>query len=319
MREPQPGQPAATGHAVQFYEREAYLLDSVADHIGSALSTASAGILIATPPHRDGVAQRLIARGHDVAGAGAQGLYVALDARDTLSRFMVDGWPDPMRFDDTIGTLIVRTRERAPQIHAFGEMVALLWAEGNSDAAIRLEELWDDLRARQPLMLLCAYPIEAFHDTSHAKSFGEMTTLHTNVIPAESYMELKGDAQMRIIAQLQQQAAALEAETIQRRHAEAELRRKMEQLADADRRKDEFLAMLGHELRNPLAPVTTALQLMRLHSDEPLRVSRAREGGTRANPLLLQGVALAVPFLAGIALVAVAFGNVPASPTCAGV
>jgi signal transduction histidine kinase/CheY-like chemotaxis protein len=277
MRELQPGEPEVNGHAVQFYEHEAYLLDSVTDYIGSALSAASAGILIATPPHRDGVAQRLIARGHDVAGAGAQGLYVALDARETLSRFMVDGWPDPTRFDDTIGTLIARTRERVPQVHAFGEMVALLWAEGNSDAAIRLEELWDELRARHPFMLLCAYPIEAFHDTSHAKSFGEMTTLHTNVIPAESYMELKGDAQMRLIAQLQQQAAALEAETIQRRHAEAELRKKMEQLADADRRKDEFLAMLGHELRNPLAPVTTALQLMRLHSDEPLRVSRARE------------------------------------------
>jgi CheY-like chemotaxis protein/two-component sensor histidine kinase len=51
----------------------------------------------------------------------------------------------------------------------------------------------------------------------------------------------------------------------------------VEQLADADRRKDEFLAMLGHELRNPLAPVATALQLMRLHSDESLRVARARE------------------------------------------
>jgi membrane associated rhomboid family serine protease len=48
-------------------------------------------------------------------------------------------------------------------------------------------------------------------------------------------------------------------------------------------------------------------------------VSRAREGGTRVNPLLLQGVALAVPFLAGIVLVVVAMGSVPAGPTCAGV
>jgi membrane associated rhomboid family serine protease len=48
-------------------------------------------------------------------------------------------------------------------------------------------------------------------------------------------------------------------------------------------------------------------------------VSRARESGARANPLLLQGVALAVPFLAGIALVAVAFGSVPSGPSCAGV
>ena len=277
MTELRPSELAVNGHAVQFYERESYLLDSVSDYIGSALSAASAGILIATPPHRVGVAERLTARGLDVVGAEVEGRYVALDARDTLGRFMVDGWPDPARFDDTIGTLIAKTRERAPKVHAFGEMVALLWAEGNGDAAIRLEELWTELRTRQTFSLLCAYPIEAFHDTSHAKPFCDITAIHTGVIPAESYMDLEGDAQLRVIAQLQQQAAALEAETIQRRHAEAELRQKMEQLADAGRRKDEFLAMLGHELRNPLAPVTTALQLMRLHSDEPLRVARARE------------------------------------------
>ena len=277
MRELQLIETAVSGHAVQFYERESYLLDSLTDYIGSALAATGAGIVIATLPHRDGVAKRLTARGLDVVGAGAQGRYVALDARDTLTWFMVDGWPDPARFDDTIGTLIAKTRERAPQVHAFGEMVALLWAEGNREAAIRLEELWAELGTRMPFSLLCAYPIEAFHDTSHAKPFSDMTATHTRVIPAESYMELQGDAQLRVIAQLQQQAAALEAETIQRRHAEAELRKKMDQLADAARRKDEFLAMLGHELRNPLAPMTTALQLMRLHSDEPLRVARARE------------------------------------------
>jgi signal transduction histidine kinase len=266
-----------SGHAVQFYERESYLLESVTDYMGAALSAANAGILIATPKHRDGIAQRLTARGLDIDGAGARGLFTALDARDTLNTFMVDGWPDPARFDDTIGTLIAKTRELAPQVHAFGEMVALLWAEGNAEAAIRLEELWDELGTRHTFSLLCAYPIEAFHDTSHTKPFNQMAAIHATVIPAESCMELSGDAQLRVIAQLQQQAAALEAETIQRRHAEAELRRKMEQLADADQRKDEFLAMLGHELRNPLAPVTTALELMRVHNDEPVRVARARD------------------------------------------
>ncbi|HUF13186.1 MAG TPA: ATP-binding protein [Longimicrobiales bacterium] len=277
MRELQPATSAVNRHAVQFYERESYLLDSVSDHIRSALGAASAGILIATPQHRDGVAQRLTARGLDVAGAQAQGRYVAIDARDTLTRFMVDGWPDPARFDDTVGALITKTRERAAQVHAFGEMVALLWAEGNRDAAIRLEELWNELATREPFALLCAYPMGVFRDTTQVKPFSDMAAMHSHVVPAESYMALDGDAQLRVIAQLQQQAAALEAETIQRRHAEAELRHKMEQLAEAGRRKDEFLAMLGHELRNPLAPVTTALQLMRLHTDEPLRVARARE------------------------------------------
>src|SRR5688572_30669509 len=43
-----------------------------------------------------------------------------------------------------------------------------------------------------------------------------------------------------------------------------ELKKLMEQLQESDRRKDEFLAILGHELRNPLAPIRNAAQIMRL-------------------------------------------------------
>jgi signal transduction histidine kinase/ActR/RegA family two-component response regulator len=50
----------------------------------------------------------------------------------------------------------------------------------------------------------------------------------------------------------------------ERRRLEQELRARAEQLADSDRRKDEFLAMLAHELRNPLAPLSMSLQLLAL-------------------------------------------------------
>ncbi len=50
---------------------------------------------------------------------------------------------------------------------------------------------------------------------------------------------------------------------VEQRRLEAELRRRAEQLAEADRRKDEFLAMLGHELRNPLAAIQSTVQLSR--------------------------------------------------------
>jgi PAS domain S-box-containing protein len=47
-------------------------------------------------------------------------------------------------------------------------------------------------------------------------------------------------------------------------------------LRDADRRKDEFLALLAHELRNPLAPIRTGLELIRLSGDRPATVRRVR-------------------------------------------
>ena len=62
----------------------------------------------------------------------------------------------------------------------------------------------------------------------------------------------------------------------ERERLEGELRRHAEQLADTDRRKDEFLATLAHELRNPLAPVRNALQILCLAGDNRLAAEQAR-------------------------------------------
>ncbi|HVE65574.1 MAG TPA: MASE1 domain-containing protein [Thermoanaerobaculia bacterium] len=61
----------------------------------------------------------------------------------------------------------------------------------------------------------------------------------------------------------------------EQRRAREELRRQTEQLSETDRRKDEFLAMLSHELRNPLAPILHAAELLG-HGDAEL-VRQARE------------------------------------------
>lgn len=61
-----------------------------------------------------------------------------------------------------------------------------------------------------------------------------------------------------------------ESELVSRREAEAKLR-------DADRRKDEFLAMLAHELRNPLAPIGMAAQILRVGQVTPARLKQTCE------------------------------------------
>ena len=58
-------------------------------------------------------------------------------------------------------------------------------------------------------------------------------------------------------------------------------------LREADRRKDEFLATLSHELRNPLAPIRTALEVMRLARHDPAVVEQgARDHGAPAEHLV---------------------------------
>ena len=61
-----------------------------------------------------------------------------------------------------------------------------------------------------------------------------------------------------------------------RKFIEQALREREERLQESDRRKDEFLAMLAHELRNPLAPIRTGLELIRIAGDTPGAVERVR-------------------------------------------
>jgi PAS domain S-box-containing protein len=63
----------------------------------------------------------------------------------------------------------------------------------------------------------------------------------------------------------------------ERKLLEQQLERRVEELAEADRRKDEFLALLGHELRNPLAAVSAAAELMQARGTDPASVQRTSE------------------------------------------
>ena len=67
------------------------------------------------------------------------------------------------------------------------------------------------------------------------------------------------------------------ADLIERTQAEEALRESERQLKEADRRKDEFLATLAHELRNPLAPLRTSLELIRIAGNTPSVVEEVRE------------------------------------------
>src|SRR5688572_17986879 len=186
----------AHDHLVQFYEDDAFLADAISGFVATALGKGEGAVVIATASHRAKVEEELAARGLDVAGVAANGQYVALDAADTLSRFMVDDWPDKHRFREVVGTLISTVSARYPQVNAFGEMGAVLWAEEKNAAAIELEKLWNELARLQSFSLCCAYPLNGFARHGHSKSFLEVCALHTHVLPAERGLSL-ADADSR--------------------------------------------------------------------------------------------------------------------------
>ena len=213
-------------HVVQFYETDDFLIDALALFVGDELSAGDTCLIIATPAHREHIEQRLRASGLDLAAAQARGHYASHDAAGTLARFMVDGAPDRERFTKIIGDMIARSASAEHPVRVFGEMVALLWAQGNHSAAIRLEALWNELRAvAHPFSLHCAYPMRDFAGEAYSAQLDEICGLHSRVIPDERYTALTSpDEQFRAITLLQQKATSLEAEIAERMQAESRLR-----------------------------------------------------------------------------------------------
>lgn len=223
----------ASEHFVQFYECDAFLVNSVSDFIGGALTAGEAGVVIATPAHRKAIWQTLAARGLDVAAAQVRGQYVGLDAADTLSKFLVDASPDPRRFAEVVGGLITQAGQGPRRVRAFGEMVALLCAEGHQKAAMALEELWNELAKTYPFSLFCAYPIYAFDEARHGVPFHHICSQHARVLPTESYTGLESpDERLRAISLLQQKAQSLEREIAYRIEVEKALSRRERELTD---------------------------------------------------------------------------------------
>jgi hypothetical protein len=66
-------------------------------------------------------------------------------------------------------------------VRAFGEMVALQWARGNSGATHRLEELWHHLCQKDGLSLFCAYPKSGFTQDADV-SIKQICETHSKVI-----------------------------------------------------------------------------------------------------------------------------------------
>ena len=169
-------------HSVQFYDRPSSLIDRVCEYVREGFRVDDAAIIICTPEHLRSIDACLESCGFDVNALRESGQYVALDAAQTLDFFIVKGRPDRQLFSDVIGGQLLRTHATYPRVRAFGEMVALLWANGNSRAALELEEMWNELLGHHPFSLLCAYSLDTLGKPASLQTVVDIAKLHGKVI-----------------------------------------------------------------------------------------------------------------------------------------
>lgn len=175
----------ARHHEAAFYSDDASFLDGFTQYIGAALMAGKAAIVVATESHRDSLLLRLQAHGLDIGAAIRQGRYISLDAAATLSTFMVSGSPDPVRFLKAAGDLIVGTAKAVngelARVVACGECAPLLWTQGNMQAAIRVEQLWDEIAIAHKIGILCGYSLSSFQEGVGSYAFEKICSVHSAV------------------------------------------------------------------------------------------------------------------------------------------
>jgi CheY-like chemotaxis protein len=174
-------------HEALFCSDDTVLLDGFTRFVAAAIKSRNAAIVLATRPHLDSLFQRLKAEGVDTDAAVQQGTIIALNVADTLASLLVDGLPDPARFFEDFSGLIETASKAAkaehPRVYFCGECIGRLWAEGKRDAALRLEQLCNELAKVHEVDLLCAYPLSGFHggedDLALQSIYAEHSAVHS--------------------------------------------------------------------------------------------------------------------------------------------
>ena len=149
-----------------------------------------------------------------------------------------------------------------------------------NDALLKmLGKTWDEAIGKTCLEL--GYP--AWHAAKHDR---ELTQVLTTGRPVQDEVPFIGTHGLRIYDYIFvpvfgangeiEAIAGTTRDVTERKHMEQELQSRAEELAEADRKKDEFIALLAHELRNPLAPVRNGLRILELAENDPQTLSQVR-------------------------------------------
>jgi hypothetical protein len=175
---------APCAHFVQFYRADAELIEPLAEFVADGIWQGDRVIVIISAPHRSQLEIALNERKVDWQSSAVAKQFVVLDSTECLASFMIAGRPNRALFFQTVGEIVRQALKDGRKVRGFGEMVALLWAQGNRPAAIELEQLWNELGRECPFSLFCAYPVADVLRPGENFSMDHICNSHSAYIPA---------------------------------------------------------------------------------------------------------------------------------------
>jgi DNA-binding NarL/FixJ family response regulator len=160
-------------HSAEFYSDDSSFVVGFARFIETALNAGNTVIAVVTESHLNSLCQTLQARGSNLGAAIEQQRFIGLDVADILSTFMLNDLPDPVRFFKVVGDLIASQAAGVEntRVAICGECGSTLWAQGNADGAIQVEQLCNQLTKRYGMNVLCGFSLSSFYREEDKETF----------------------------------------------------------------------------------------------------------------------------------------------------
>ena len=175
------GNEPASEHIVQLFDDAASAADALASFVMDGLEGQETVLVVADPAKWRLATQRSVRGPIYFSKAIVSGQLIVLDSLGILDRLQKLGGPDPLVFDQVVGTLVHRLGLQERRLRVYGDMVDRLAMEAEFKAAHELEELWNALMERQPFTLLCGYSAVHFGDPASGRSLRELCHSHSQV------------------------------------------------------------------------------------------------------------------------------------------
>jgi hypothetical protein len=159
-------------HDVLFCSSDEVLVEGFSRFIARGLDEGNTVIAVMSDAHDRRVRGSLQAAAVDVALAIRRRRYIPVNATELFMTSIVNGRPDPARFFDAVGEVVLHAEGHAAgrqaRIAVCGEGTSIFWTQGHVEEAIYLEHVWDEIAKSRPTDLLCAFPRAAREQSVHA-------------------------------------------------------------------------------------------------------------------------------------------------------
>lgn len=156
VAEPRPGD-----HFVRLYGKDEQLIDTLRPFVAHGVGRGEGVALVITRQHRRQLEERLARDDFPLVLLQNLGRVVVVDAHYLLQRLLRGGRPDRESFFAAVAGLLGQARAGIPErpLRVFGELVNILWQDGDLAAALELESFWNEALEQDRFSLFCAYAV----------------------------------------------------------------------------------------------------------------------------------------------------------------